>query len=171
MKRLVLLRHAKSSWDDPSLADFDRPLAPRGRVATTRLARYMRETALSFDLVLCSGAERARETWGRIAEAIGSNAPTEYEDSLYLAGSGSLMTRLSMLDPEVNAVLVVGHNPDLEMLAQRLCRDGTGDALRRLEEKYPTGGLTEIALDCENWPDLEDSCGTLTSFIVPRELP
>lgn len=171
MKRLVLLRHAKSSWDDPALADFDRPLAPRGRRAAARLARYMQETALHFDLVLCSGAERARETWERIAEATGSRAPTDYEEGLYLADAEALMARLHGLDPAVDTVLVVGHNPALETLARRLCRGGTNDALARLNAKYPTGGLAEIALDCKGWPEITDACGTLTRFTVPRDLP
>lgn len=171
MKRLFLLRHAKSSWDDPALADFDRPLAPRGRRAAGLLARYMQEAALSFDRVLCSGAERARETWGAIAEAMGSRAPTDYEDGLYLAGARNLMARLRALDPAVNSVLLVGHNPDLEILARQLCRGGADDALARLAAKYPTGGLAEIALDCEDWSSLHDACGTLERFTVPRELP
>ncbi len=171
MKRLFLLRHAKSSWDNPAFADFDRPLAPRGRRASGRLARHMQETALSFDRVLCSGAERARETWRRIAEAMGSSVPTDYEDGLYMAGADSLMARLRGLDPTVNAVLVVAHNPDLETLARRLCREGAGDAVARLEEKYPTGGLAEIELDCADWPKIADGCGFLRRFTVPRDLP
>lgn len=170
MKRLFLLRHAKSSWDDPAFADFERPLAPRGRRAAGRLAQYMGENALSFDLVLCSGAERARETWRRIAEAMGSNVPTHFEDGLYLAGAQALMARLRALDPGVNSVLVVGHNPDLEILARRLCREGTDDALARLKAKYPTGGLAEIALDCQDWSSLKDAGGTLKRFTVPRDL-
>ena len=170
MKHIFLLRHAKSSWDNPALADFDRPLAPRGRRAVVRLARYMQEAALSFDQVLCSGAERARETWRRIAEEMGSNVPTDYEDALYMAGEQALMARLRGLDSTVNAVLVVGHNPDLETLAQRLCHNGENTALARLEAKYPTGGLAEIDLDCADWPSLKDGCGTLKRFTVPREL-
>jgi phosphohistidine phosphatase len=171
MKRLFLLRHAKSSWDNPSFADFERPLAPRGVRATERLARYMQEAALSFDLVLCSGAERARETWGRIAEAMGSNAPTDYQDALYMAGAQALTANLRGLDPSVNTALLVGHNPDLETLARRLCGGGEAAALARLEAKYPTGGLAEIALDCADWPELKDGCGTLKRFTVPRDLP
>lgn len=171
MKRLFLLRHAKSSWDDPASADFERPLAPRGRRAAERLARYMGENALSFDLVLCSGAARARETWERIAEAMGSNAPTQYEDALYMAGAQALMACLRGLDPAVNTVLLIGHNPDLEILARRLCGGGEDAALARLEAKYPTGGLAEIALDCADWPEIKDGCGTLERFTVPRDLP
>lgn len=171
MKHLFLLRHAKSSWEDSGFADFDRPLAPRGRRACLLLARYMQEAALSFDLVLCSGAERARETWERIAEAMGAGTPAEYDDALYMAGAGALMTRLRGLDPEINAVLLIGHNPDIEILAGRLCGAGEDVALARLEEKYPTGGLAEIALECRDWPSLKERCGTLKRFTVPRDLP
>jgi phosphohistidine phosphatase len=171
MKHLFLLRHAKSSWDDPSLADFERPLAPRGVRAAERLARYIQEAALSFDLVLCSDAERARETWERIAGAMDSSVPTIYEDALYMAGAPALMARLRELDPTVNTALLVGHNPDLETLARRLCGRGEDAALARLAAKYPTGGLAEIALDCADWPSLKDGCGILERFTVPRELP
>lgn len=171
MKRLFLLRHAKSSWDDPASADFERPLAPRGRRAAGRLARYMAENALSFDLVLCSGAQRARETWERIAEAMGSNVATEYDDALYMAGANALMARLRGLVPDVNTALLIGHNPDLEILARRLCGGGEDAALARLEAKYPTGGLAEITLDCRDWPEIKDGCGTLERFTVPRDLP
>ena len=174
-----LLRHGlchfffvKFGYQRPwSVADFDRPLASRGRRATARLARAMQETGLRFDLVLCSSAERARETWGRIAEAMGSRAPTDYEDGLYLGDAEALMARLRGLDPTVDSVLVVGHNPALETLARRLCRRGTDDALARPNAKYPTGGLAEIALDCKDWPEIPDACGTLTRFTVPRDLP
>ncbi|MHA1538630.1 MAG: SixA phosphatase family protein [Alphaproteobacteria bacterium] len=171
MKRLFLMRHAKSSWDDLAFSDFDRPLAERGREACLRLARYLRGTELPIDLVLCSGAARARETWERIAGALAQRVPVEYEDALYMAGPGSLLARLRGLDPALNTVLLVAHNPDVEILAQQLCRRGGGEPLARLEVKYPTGGLAEIALDCADWAEVKEACGTLKHFTVPRELP
>ena len=170
MKHLYLLRHAKSSWDDPGLSDFERPLAPRGKRATQRLAAHIRERGYEFDLVVCSAARRAADTWRWIASALNIDTTVSEESGLYLAGSDKLMARLRKVDDGVENVLLVAHNPDMEVLAARLCRDGEADALRRIGEKYPTGGLAAIRLDCARWADLCDDAGFLQSFVVPRSL-
>jgi len=171
MKQLFLLRHAKSDWGDLRLDDFDRPLAPRGIGATKRLARHIAEQRHHFDLVLCSAARRAKDTWDRIADEIGSDAPVIYDRELYLAGEDSFMTRLRGLDDGVGSVLLVAHNPDIAAFAGRLCQDGQADALRLLDAKYPTGGLAAIRIDCAHWADLRGGGGYLESFVVPRALP
>ncbi|MDH3236205.1 MAG: histidine phosphatase family protein [Alphaproteobacteria bacterium] len=171
MKQLFLLRHAKSDWGDPGLDDFDRPLAPRGIRATKRLARHITKQKYSFDLVLCSAARRAKETWDRIASEIGSDTPVTYDRELYLAGEGSFMTQLRGLDDDARSVVLVAHNPDIAAFADKLCHDGQPDALRLLSAKYPTGGLAAIRLDCDHWADLRGGRGYLESFVVPRALP
>jgi len=171
MKHLFLLRHAKSDWGSLGLDDFDRPLAPRGIRACKRLARHIAERRYQFDLVLCSAAQRAKETWDRIAHEIGCDAPVTYDRDLYLAGEDSFMKQLHGLDDEVRSVLLVAHNPDIAAFAARLCQDGQADALHRLDAKYPTGGLAAIRIDCAHWADLRGGRGYLESFVVPRALP
>lgn len=171
MKTLFLLRHAKSSWGDPALDDFDRPLAPRGKRATKRLARHIAAQRYQFDLVLCSAARRARDTWERIARTLKSDVPVVHSRALYLKGEDGFVTALRGLDEAVGSVVLVAHNPDIAAFAGWLCRDGDGEALSRLRTKYPTGGFAAIALDCETWAALDGGCGTLKSFVAPRDLP
>jgi phosphohistidine phosphatase len=171
MKKLFLLRHAKSSWDDPALGDFDRPLAPRGKRATKRLARHIAAQGYTFDLVLCSAARRAKDTWDRIARDVAGKTPVRHLRELYLTGEDGFVTALRGLDDGIASVVLVAHNPDIADFADRLCRDGDGDAMRQLRAKYPTGGFAEITLDCETWSDLGAGSGYLESFVVPRALP
>jgi len=171
MKRLYLLRHAKSSWDQPGIDDFDRPLAPRGVRAAKRLARRIAERGDRFDFVLCSAARRTKDTWKRIAKRLDGETPVAYARELYLNGDDGLMTRLRGLDDAFGSVLLVAHNPDIAWLAARLCGDGEAEALRLMGTKYPTGGLAAIRLDLAHWADLRDGIGYLESFDVPRALP
>lgn len=170
MKRVVLLRHAKSSWGDPAVADYDRPLAPRGKKAAKRLGSYLRHLGLRPDLVICSGAVRARDTWARIAKRLEDPPEVQYDDALYMAGTEAMLSRLRRLDDEVETVMLVGHNPDLETLATILASAGKGDALARLRAKYPTGGLAVIRITRARWAQLAPGDGYLESFIAPRLL-
>jgi len=171
MKTLFLLRHAKSSWDDPAVDDFDRPLAPRGKRATKRLARHIAAQGYEFDLVLCSAARRAKETWDRIARDLASDTPVRHLRELYLTGQDGFVTALRGLDDDVASVVLVAHNPDIAMFAGWLCRDGDEEALRHSRAKYPTGGFAVITLDCDRWAELDAETGYLESFAVPRSLP
>jgi phosphohistidine phosphatase len=170
MKRIVLLRHAKSSWEQRATADFDRPLAPRGKKAAKRLGSYLRHIGLRPDLVLCSGATRARDTWKRIAKRLDDPPEAVFEDTLYMAGTEALLARLRKLDDAVQTVMLIGHNPDLETLATTLASQGQGDALARLRAKYPTGGFAVIRIAREHWAKLAPGDGYLESFIAPRML-
>ena len=170
-KKLFLLRHAKSGWDDPTLDDFDRPLAPRGKRATKRLARHIADQGYAFDLVLCSAAKRTTDTWDRIARDLASETPVRHLRELYLGAEDIFVTALLGLDDDVTSVVLVAHNPDIAYFAGWLCRDGDEAALRLLRAKYPTGGLAAITLDCARWADLKVGSGYLESFVVPRALP
>src|SRR3954451_7049626 len=108
VQTLLLLRHAKSSWDDVRLADHDRPLAPRGRGAAKRIAEYMRRTRLDPGIVLCSSAVRARETLELIRPALPSSA-VSLEDELYAASGDELLTRIRRVPDAVGSVLVIAH--------------------------------------------------------------
>src|SRR5690349_9772479 len=111
MRRLFLLRHAKSSWEDPDLADRDRPLAPRGRRAAKAIGEYVRREGIAPALVLCSSSRRTRETLDRLG--LGGGVPTLIEDELYGASARALLGRLQQVDDGVESVLLVAHNPGI----------------------------------------------------------
>ena len=167
MKRLLLLRHAKSSWDDPDLEDHDRPLAKRGRRASKTIAEHLSRQSVTADLVLCSSAQRARETLERIAPALGDGVEVQVQPELYGASADRLRERLRAVAEDVESVLLVGHNPGLEQLALELA--GSGDELESLRRKYPTAALATLEFDGP-WRALEPGRATLTGFIKPKQL-
>lgn len=169
--RLLLLRHAKSSWTDPGLDDRDRPLNPRGIKAAAAIGRYMLKEDLIPELVLCSPARRARETWRLAAEQL-KNAPRLLiEDAIYDFGNGGrVLDALRQHASNERSVLIVGHNPSLERLALRIAPEGDREARHRMEQKFPTGGLAVIDFRAENWRDASNQQGVLVSFIRPRDL-
>ena len=167
MKTLILLRHAKSNWSEPGLADHDRPLAPRGREAAPRMGAWLKAHGPMPELVLCSTATRARETLALALEALGAAPETRFDRGLYLVGAPGVLSRLRRAPDEAATVMVVGHNPDLEQLARRLARTGDAAALARLEEKYPTAGLAVIELPVERWAEAGGS-GRLLAFETPK---
>jgi phosphohistidine phosphatase len=166
MHRLLLLRHAKSSWDDPSLADRDRPLAPRGHRAAARMANHLRSDVPRPDLVLCSPALRTRETLDRMSNAFG-DAVVVVDDELYGAGEGELLERLRAVDDRFETVAVIGHNPGIHDLAIALA--GSGADLDRMEAKFPTGALAVLAFD-RLWRDVSPGGGLLEAFVTPKDL-
>lgn len=172
MKTLLLLRHAKSSWDDPSLDDFDRPLNERGRKAAPRVGAWMRTSDWVPERVLCSAARRARETWARVEEALEADPPPDVEvvQGLYLAEPHRILAFVRGQPEEVERVLVVGHNPGFEDLARILA--GSGDPLARslLGGGFPTGGLAVFRFPVERWEQVAPGGGRLEVFVRPRDL-
>ena len=126
MRRVYLLRHAKSSWKDRSLADRDWPLAARGKRAAKAVAGHVQAEGIRPDLVLCSPARRSRETLERIEAAFGDRVETRFEEALYGASEAELLARLRAVPPELDSVIIVGHNPGLEDLALALSSEGAG---------------------------------------------
>ena len=170
--RLIhILRHAKSSWDDPTLDDFDRPLAERGRRAGAALSEYLRLGDIEPDLVLCSSAARAKQTLEQIRPALGAQVTVKLDKRLYGAGPRALLSRLRSLPDTITSVMLIGHNPALQSLALALTGSGDADALARLGAKFPTGGLVTLVLQTERWRDLGPADCELHSFVAPRELP
>jgi phosphohistidine phosphatase len=167
MRRLFLLRHAKSSWEDPRLADHDRPLAPRGRRATKLLREHLRHESVAPAVVLCSSARRTRETLERIGPALAAEVPVRIERELYAASAQRLLERLRALDDEVESVLVIGHNPGLELLA--LCLGGSGEPLAAVRRKFPTGALATLEF-AGSWSELAAGSAELTDFVTPKRL-
>ena len=162
MRRLFLLRHAKSSWDDTGLPDHERPLAPRGERAVVRIAEHVRSQKIAPDLVLCSTALRTRQTLAALLPVLPGEVEIRVEDELYGASLEELLARLRELD-DVGAVLVVGHNPTLHGLA--LALTGRGDVL----DRFPTGALATVALTTP-WAELGEGVGELEGFVIPRGL-
>ncbi len=169
-KTLLLLRHAKSSWDDPSLRDFDRPLAPRGRRAAPLMAAHIEQAGLTPDIVLCSPAVRARETWELMARLWTEPPSVEYDRNLYGTGPQACLARLRTLDDGIARALVIGHNPDLEDLAAMLAASGEGDALERMRKKFPTCALAVIRFDADGWSAIGPRQGRLVAFVTPKSL-
>lgn len=166
MKRLLLLRHAKSSWDDPALPDHERPLAPRGHRAAERMAEHLRASVPNADLVLCSSALRTRETLERMSSAFGE-PEVVVEDELYGASDDELLERLHAVAEPTKTVALIGHNPGVGDLASALA--GSGDDLDRLRSKFPTGALAVLAFDGP-WTRLAPGGAVLTSFVTPKDL-
>jgi phosphohistidine phosphatase len=167
VKRLYLLRHAKSSWKDTSLPDRDRPLAARGRRAAKAIARHLREQGIEPELVLCSTARRARETLDRIEPAFGKPV-IRVEDDLYAASADALLERLRSVPDTVESVMLIGHNPGLQELALTLAR--RSDTVRELEAKYPTAALATLMVPVESWQELDGETAELVALVRPRDL-
>ena len=170
-RRLIcLLRHAKSSWDDPTLEDIDRPLAPRGRRATEVMRDYIRLADINPDLVLCSPSARTRETLQAVKAGFGGDIRERYEEMLYHGDAPALLERLRSLSDASKSIMLVGHNPDLQDLAISLAGSGDTEAIARMRAKFPTGALALLVLDEDHWEGLTPGACELHSFVVPREL-
>lgn len=163
MKTLLILRHAKSSWKDPTLADHERPLKKRGKRDAPRMGELIYEQDLTPDLILCSSAKRARMTAEAVAEACRYEGEINFLRDFYLADHETILHRLSDLGDEIMRVMVVGHNPDLEELLEVL----TGDF-----ERLPTAALAQITIPVVHWSELDENAeGKLVNVWYPRELP
>ena len=162
-RRIDLLRHAKSSWDNPGLADHDRPLTSRGRRAATRIGRHLREAGVEPELILCSTARRARDTLALLDLA----GAVSVEPGLYGASSDLLLERLRETSDDVHSLLLVGHNPGIEGLAGVLAAEGP---LRdELAAGFPTAALATLTFD-GGWRELRPAACELVAFVKPREL-
>ena len=170
MPHLLLLRHAKSDWSNPGLGDFDRPLNKRGRKAAPLMGRYLRAEGLMPDLVLCSAARRAQETWELVAAELRTEVPVKTLRSLYLAPPSRLMATLLRVPDAPQRVLLIGHNPGMEHLAALLTGGGDPAARSRLLEKFPTAALALLRLEGAAWDALAPGGAVLERFVRPRDL-
>ena len=169
MKRLAILRHAKSSWDDPALDDFNRPLNDRGWKAARRLGRELKQRGLKFDLVLSSTAARTRETIDGVQEHYAFDAPITFEQQLYGASAETLLTMVRRLSEAVTAPLIVGHNPGLEQLIRELTHDDSRGFRERVAGKFPAGALAIIELPAKRWAQVEPGSGEIVELILAKE--
>jgi phosphohistidine phosphatase len=167
-RTLLLLRHAKSSWDEPDLEDRERPLAARGRRAAAALGARVARRRLRVDRVLCSPSQRTRETLALLD--LPKQTPVAFEEPLYLASAKVLLARIRRLPPGVRCALVIAHDPGLEHLAHLLAGDGRPKALRRLAAGFATGALAELRVPAEGWRALGPDAAFLERFTRPKDL-
>ena len=171
MKRLLLLRHAKSLRDE-SLKDKDRPLNPRGRSDAPRMGSYMHHKRYLPQLVLCSTAKRTVETWEFLGPELDASTQVRFTEALYLASAPMIGNLVRAVDNDVSTLLVIGHNPGLEQCAQMLAREPAIDEERQfttaLREKFPTCALAVLDFDVSNWD--EATSGALTDFARPKDI-
>ena len=162
---LILTRHAKSAWDDPSLDDFERPLNGRGRSAALKIGQWLISEGHLPDTVLVSGARRTVETWGRMSEIMPATATMVSEPALYLATSDIILNVLRARKSPV--IMLIAHNPGIADFAERILAEPP-----RHEKflKYPTGATAIIEFKASSWLEIGWGEGQLVDFAVPREL-
>ena len=167
MRRLLLLRHAKTERASPGERDRDRKLAERGRLDAPIIGAYLARHRLVPDLVVVSPAVRTLETWELVAAALSKTPRLIKDDRIYNAGIDMLL-ELIRETGDVPALLVVGHNPGMHDLARQLIGSGDVEARESLNEKLPTSGLVVIDLAFDDWSMLHDNAGRLERFVSPR---
>jgi phosphohistidine phosphatase len=168
MRRLMLLRHAKAV-PQGSLADENRPLAERGRSDMAVIASFAAEKGLVPDLVLVSSAIRTRETWELLFQGLGAPPAHRIEPRLYSAPSEQIFYVIREIAPEIQSLMLIGHNPGLEDIARILTGAGETDALIRFGGTMPTSALAVIDL-AGGWSDLQERTGRLEFFVTPKSL-
>ncbi len=170
MRRLILLRHAKSDWSKSGQADHDRALSARGRKAAPRVGAYLAEQSLMPDLVLASTALRVRETLDLVLAALSTRPKLTFDRRLYEADAEDILAVLQETKDAVHTLLVVGHNPGLSDLSELLIASGSDEAQRMMLEKFPTAGLAVIDFAVDDWRSLARGGGRLDRFVTPRSL-
>ena len=166
---LLLLRHAKAEPGVPEQDDHERALARRGRRDAERIGVAMADRGLAPDHVLCSSALRTRETLDRILPHLPAGLALTVDRRLYLASPDEILARIARVEEGARNLLVVGHNPGLAALAERLAGAGDPAALARLGRKFPTGSLAELEVDAARWRDLAPGSASLRIFLTPRD--
>nr|WP_309503059.1 histidine phosphatase family protein [uncultured Roseovarius sp.] len=160
-RRLILTRHAKSSWDSSTPSDHERPLNRRGRDAATALGNWLRQGGYLPDAILSSSAERTRETAARL----GFDVPAEFTNTLYLAGPHQMLAALK--GASAGCVLMLGHNPGIAEFADLLLDKHPAHARFR---DYPTGATLVADFPISEWEKLAFGTGNVVDFITPRDL-
>ncbi len=162
MKEIYVLRHAKSSWDNSNLSDFERPLADRGISDAKKMSKFLKDINIKIDKVLCSNAIRAKETFDLTADGFNFEIDkATYLDKLYFGDTTTIIQDLKELDESLNNILIVGHNPTLHYLVEIL----TNESINR----FTTCNLAAISHDGE-WVSLNSQQCSLKSLIRPKEL-
>ena len=168
MKTLTILRHAKSSWDDP-VADFDRPLNARGRTAAVTVGEELRRRGAQFDCVIASPAKRVRQTLDQLAKGYGAPLDVHFDERIYMASADNLLDLVRGIPNDVRSALIVGHNPGLHRLVLLLTRE-KGALRHRIADNLPTAAVAGVELSALLWSEVEPGNGELGALILPRDL-
>lgn len=164
-KRLILTRHAKSSWDDPLTPDHDRPLNERGKLAAADLGQWLASRGYVPGEVLCSDALRTRKTFSGISPALPGSPILELKPSLYHAGPDVMLAVLR--HAKADTVMMIGHNPGISEFAARLV---TRAPINPEFHRYPTGATLVVDFMVDDWADVAFGTGAALDFIIPREI-
>jgi len=168
MLRLILLRHAKSSWPSSGMRDAARPLSERGEAAARLMGAYMAHHSLIPDRVVCSPARRTRDTLAGIATQWPAAVDAVFDRRLYEATPQSILSVVRVQDDTARTLLVIGHNPGLQETAELLIAAGDVELRERLREKFPTAALAVIDFAAETWRSVHERSGRLDRYIIPR---
>ena len=161
MRTLYLLRHAKSSWKDPTQADFERPLAGRGRKACIIVAQLFQVKKIELDLIISSTAVRARETIELVRQYAKLRTELRFDERIYEASTARLLEVVSQIDTDRKSVLLVGHNPGFEDLVYELTGENLG---------LSTATLVKMKLKISKWSEAQSHCATLDWIVKPKEV-
>jgi phosphohistidine phosphatase len=176
MRRLMLLRHAKSDWPASGMPDTARPLNARGGAAARLMGGYMARHALIAERVLCSTAQRTRETWAAIAPKWPAGVDVTFEERLYAASPQAILTIIQAQDEAhthrdaARTLLVIGHNPGLHEAAELLIAAGDVELRERLREKFATAALAVIDFAADRWSRIHEHSGRLDRYVTPRSI-
>jgi phosphohistidine phosphatase len=166
-RKIVLFRHAKADW--PQVSDRERPLAERGRKDAAVAGRKLADTGIHFDLALCSTAARTRETWKLAVHEFPQRPKTVYEERIYEASPGELIAVLNEIPDDAQNVVLIGHNPGIQGLAEILAGRSEGDAGERMSGRgFPAAAFAVLSFD-GTWKTLEPGVGTLVGYWAPTE--
>jgi phosphohistidine phosphatase len=167
---LAVLRHAKSSWAEAGMDDFDRPLNERGRAAARRIGQELKRRGVRFDHVIASPAIRVRETLDQLANGYGGSFDVLFDQQVYGAPADSLLELIRRIPAEVHAPLLVGHNPGLQQLILELASDDPDGLRSRVRNGFPTAAVAVVELPAVRWSEVRPKSGVIRELILPSEL-
>lgn len=170
MKRLILFRHAKSSWADEALDDHDRPLNERGRLAAPLMGAWLARRGYAPEHVLCSSSERTRETWARASGAFEGPPEPAIDPRLYHADPATMLALLRAAPAPARCVAMIGHQPGIGGFARKLAGAEVPASCARAFTKFPTAACAVIDFDADDWAGVGFGAGRFHSFATPREL-
>lgn len=175
MKDLFILRHAKSSWSDPFLDDFERPLNKRGKRACVDMWQWFIKQNISPELVLCSPAKRAKDTWKRMKKEQMAFGKKKFEASLYLASPSELLDLIKKVPAKVSSLMLIGHNPGMHELILQLVNTNAlqpeqAQSFQQIVYKFPTTGFAHLQFNVSDWVDVAPLTGKLYRIMTPTLL-
>jgi phosphohistidine phosphatase len=169
MRRLILFRHAKGEAPDPT-DDYGRVLAPRGRSAATGMGEWLAGQGIIPDLVVCSGSARTRETWDLASAAFDPPPRVKFDDAIYEAEPEALLEVIQEQEWEVQTLMLVGHNPGLELITSALAESGEPEVVDRFQKKFPTAAIAILDFEDVPWGAIEEKTAWLAAFVTPKHL-